>query len=68
MTRGRRKCVHALLLMFCFVCRECFHVEVSNEERGEVVVDVSVIKGGLLDILIDVYGQCRIFFFFFLSF
>ena len=35
--------------------RECFYLEVSKEETGEVVVEVSVIKGGLLDILIDVF-------------
>ncbi len=35
--------------------RECFFLEVAKEETGEAVVEVSVIKGGLLDILIDVF-------------
>jgi hypothetical protein len=35
--------------------RECFYLEVAKEEVGEVTVQVSVIKGGLLDILIDVF-------------
>jgi hypothetical protein len=35
--------------------RECFYLEVGKEETGEVTVQVSVIKGGLLDILIDVF-------------
>lgn len=35
-------------------CRECFHLEVGAGEVGEVVLDVSVIKGGLLDVLVEV--------------
>ncbi len=35
--------------------RECFYLEGGKDEVGEVTVEVAVIKGGLLDILIDVF-------------
>merc|ERR1712000_12444 len=37
--------------------KECFFLEVSEEDMGEVTLDVAVVKGGLLDILIDVFDH-----------
>lgn len=35
-------------------CRECFHLEVADTETGDVELEVAVLKGGLLDILVEV--------------